>query len=249
MPDGPADTTDVGAYCREVEAYLCRRNGGHIIRLVGPAFALVSAWATQGIPLRVVLQGVDRTVTRLEARGPRRRPVPIAFCEADVLEAFDQWRRAVGPSVSRAAAASTGGVEPASAKRQPSLTRHVERVIERLSSLRAGTSLPAQAGRAIDAALASLGDVVSRTKGVRGEARQALRDELVSIDEALMASLVASFADGQSGARRDVLLARAQDDLRPLRPRLSDEAYTEATHRVLRHLVRVDLGLPEIVLP
>jgi hypothetical protein len=246
MADAPGDTTDVGAYCRDVEAYLCRRNGGHIIRLVGPAFTLVSAWATQGMPLRVVLQGVDRTVTRLEARGPRRRPVRIEFCEADVLEVFDQWRRAVGPSVSRAA----GTVCPeAPAKRQPSLTRHVERVVERLSSVRAGTSLPVEAAHAIDAALVGLGDVVSRAKGVRGDARQALRAELVRVDEALMASLAAAFMDGPSGGRRDVLLARAEADLRPLRPRLSDEAYRDATQRVLRHLVRVDLGLPEIVLP
>ena len=50
--DGPAMAADdVHAYCREVEAYLCRRNDGHLIRVVGPAFELVKGWAAQGIPL------------------------------------------------------------------------------------------------------------------------------------------------------------------------------------------------------
>ena len=88
--------TDIGAFCRAVEAHLCRVNGGHLVRIVGPAFELVAGWAKEGMPLRIVLHGVDRTVARLTAKGPRRRPVRIEFCEADVRDAADQWRRAVG---------------------------------------------------------------------------------------------------------------------------------------------------------
>ena len=29
---------DIGAFCRAVEAHLCRVNGGHLVRIVGPAF-------------------------------------------------------------------------------------------------------------------------------------------------------------------------------------------------------------------
>ena len=66
------------------------------MRVVGPAFDLVQGWAAAGVPLKVALSGIDRCCARLEARGPRRRPVRVEFCEADVLEAFDGWRRAVG---------------------------------------------------------------------------------------------------------------------------------------------------------
>ena len=34
-------------YCREIEAYLCRKNDGHLIRVVGPSFDLVSAGPTR----------------------------------------------------------------------------------------------------------------------------------------------------------------------------------------------------------
>ena len=34
-------------YCREIEAYLCRKNDGHLVRIVGPAFEQVCGWAAQ----------------------------------------------------------------------------------------------------------------------------------------------------------------------------------------------------------
>ena len=44
---------DVESYCRDLEAYLCRKNDGHLIRITGPAFEHVQGWAHQGIPLKV----------------------------------------------------------------------------------------------------------------------------------------------------------------------------------------------------
>ena len=82
-------------YCRQLESYLCRKNDGHLIRIVGPAFEQVCGWATRGIPIKVACRGIDRCFDRYYARGPRRRPVRIEFCEADVLDVFDEWRRAV----------------------------------------------------------------------------------------------------------------------------------------------------------
>src|SRR6185295_15042434 len=87
---------DVPEYCREIETYLCRKNDGHLIRVVGPSFEIVSGWAEQGVPLKVACAGIDRYFERYYRKGPRRRPVKIDFCEADVLDMFDEWRRAVG---------------------------------------------------------------------------------------------------------------------------------------------------------
>ena len=56
----------------------------------------MQGWANQGIPLKVAEAGIDRYFERYYRKGPRRRPVRIEFCEADVLDAFDDWRRAVG---------------------------------------------------------------------------------------------------------------------------------------------------------
>ena len=71
MPESPED------YSRQVEAYLCRKNDGHLIRIVGPVFEQVCGWALRGVPLKVAFAGIDRCFERYYAKGPRRRPLRI----------------------------------------------------------------------------------------------------------------------------------------------------------------------------
>ena len=66
--DGAAPSVGPGSgaadYCRHIEAYLCRKNDGHLIRIVGPAFDVVSRWEAQGVPLNVACAGIDRYFER-----------------------------------------------------------------------------------------------------------------------------------------------------------------------------------------
>jgi hypothetical protein len=100
-----------GEFCRDIETYLCRKNEGHLIRIVGPVFEKVCGWAAQGVPIKIAYRGIDRYVERQQAKnpGPRRRPIRVEFCEADILDAFDEWRRAVGVTSSAVAAAAAAG--------------------------------------------------------------------------------------------------------------------------------------------
>src|SRR3954470_22317092 len=126
--DSPED------YCRQLESYLCRKNDGHLVRIVGPAFEQVCGWAARGVPIKVACRGLDRYFERYYAKGPRRRPVRIEFCEADVLDVFDEWRRAVGvPAAEVDTAAGTDAT-----RRHSSLPAHLERIIARLTALRSG---------------------------------------------------------------------------------------------------------------
>ena len=63
-------------YCREIESYLCRKNDGHLIRVVGPSFDLVTSWAAAGVPLNVAFNGIDRRVERYYSQGAAAAPGP-----------------------------------------------------------------------------------------------------------------------------------------------------------------------------
>src|SRR5215216_1302925 len=102
------DGIDLDGYCRAIESHLCRKNDGHLIRVAGPTFDLVRGWAEQGVPLKVALGGIDRTFERYYRKGARRRPLQVSFCNADVLDAFDNWRRAIGLSGASDAGAHNG---------------------------------------------------------------------------------------------------------------------------------------------
>ena len=218
---------DRDAYCREVEAYLCRRNGGHLVRVVGPAFELVRGWSERGIPLKVVFSGIDRQVERYLAKGPQRRPVRIEFCEADVLDVFDEWRRAVG--VAAADQAAPDAADAAEGRRE-SMAAHLERSVARLTARRAG------ADRALDTLL----DAVVRE--LDAEKREALLERLRALDGELQAA--AQAACDAATLRR--LTEEADLQLAPFRPRMAAAAYAQSRQACLDRLIREHAKLPTL---
>lgn len=229
---------DPAEYVREVERYLCQRNHGHLVRVVGPAFELVRGWAAAGVPLKVTLLGIDRCCTRLEARGPRRRPVRIEFCEADVLDAFDNWRRAVGVT---SAAAGEGG-EPPARPRKPALAAHIERAIARLANARGAGPATRPLHQHVERAIRDLEQLGGSAAGARGEQRAGIVSELSRMDAELMAAAI-----GQLDPERATQLrAEAVDELAAFGNRMPAEARATAIESAFARLVREDAGLPTI---
>jgi hypothetical protein len=230
----PADSD----YCREIEAYLCRKNDGHLIRVVGPSFELVSAWAAQGVPLKVAFGGIDRYFERYYRKGPRRRPVKIDFCEADVLDLFDQWRRATG--VVSDAESRIPSPEP----RLPSLPAHLSRVVLRLTSARAGGALGAGFDALIDRVAAELDAAKAKAGGLRGEARQALLARLAALDRELLQQARAALdAPAQASLSRE-----AEEELAGFRTGMTADAFARAHEAAMDRLVRDRFKLPIVAL-
>jgi hypothetical protein len=227
---------DPETYCRDVEAYLCRKNDGHLIRIVGPAFEQVCGWAARGIPIKVVNRGIDRYFERYYSKGPRRRPVRIEFCEADVLDVFDEWKRAVG--VARMGVDSPSDEEPA--RTQGTLPAHLERLVARLTALRSGED------RRLDAVLDEIVREVDaargRSKNVRGDARTALVERLQILD----ARLVQAARDVCDTTTLQRLDADADRELAPFRQRMPADAYAQSKQLCIDRLIREHLRLPII---
>ncbi len=233
---------DVPEYCREIETYLCRKNDGHLIRIVGPSFEIVSRWATDGVPLKVALGGIDRYFERYYRKGPRRRPVKIDFCEADVLDVFDEWRRATGLTVGAAAGAEADGVQTQARKKGPSLPEHLERVLARLSSLRATGVLGEAADPLVDVVSSELDAARGKSAGLRGEERRALLARLAALDSELMALVRATASPAMVIAARQ----EASEELGTFRSTMAPEAFDRALDLAATRILRERLGLPVV---
>jgi hypothetical protein len=235
---------DVQSYCRDLEAYLCRKNDGHLIRITGPAFEQVQGWAHQGIPLKVAEAGIDRYFERYYRKGPRRRPVQIMFCEADVLDAFDDWRRAVG--ISRVATDADGGPEVEEplpeARPRKSLLSQIESALARLTVLRGSDKAGPSLGAALDAAVRALDAARPDAARARGEARNELLERLAKIDDQLLAAAVESL----DPATRTSFEREADQELAPFRERMADDAYRQSRRAAVHRLVRHHFGLPSL---
>ena len=228
-------------YCRAVEAHLTRKNDGHLIRIVGPAFELVRGWAEQGIPFKIAIHGIDRAFERYYAKGARRRPLRIEFCKEDVLDAFDQWRRAVG----------VRGVDgdQAPPRRREGLATHIARAISRLTALRGGST--AADGRpslrladdVLDEVVRVLDGLAASAERARGDARERILADLSALDTRLIDAARAA----AGGAVLAELGAQADDDLRPFRDRMPADAWRQARQAATTRLLRERAQLPALV--
>ena len=226
--------TDLAEYCREIEAYLTRKNEGHLIRIAGPVFEQVSGWAAQGVPLAVAFRGIDRYCERYYAKGPRRRPVRVEFCEADILDLFDDWRRAVG--VTQLVDESAGTDAPA---KRDSLPAHLDRAIARLTAMRA-SGRSADFDRRLDEAVRELDRTRAAAKQARGDARASLLDRLAVLDRELLDAARGEIDD----TRRAALMAEAQTEIAPFAARMTAEARAKAVDAAFDRLLRDAIGLP-----
>lgn len=227
--------TDVAQYCREIEAYLCRKNEGHLIRIVGPVFEQVSGWAAQGVPLAVAFRGIDRYCERYYAKGPRRRPVRVEFCEADILDAFDDWRRAVG--VAQLVDEFRDAEAPA---KRDSLPAHLDRAIARLTAMRAAFAKARAFDSRLDDVVRELDRTRAAAKQARGEARAAILDRLAVLDRELLDAARGEIDED----RRAALAAEARTEIAPFAARMTDEARAKAIDAAFDRLLRDLVGLP-----
>ena len=226
--------TDLSDYCRQLESYLCKKNGGHLVRIAGPAFEQVLGWAKQGVPLTVAYRGIDRYCERLQARGGSRRPVRIEFCEGDILEIFDDWRRSVGVVLHQ------GGGEGPPAKAKATLAGHLERVVARLVASRTQRSPGFE--QHVASLLAEIDRLSGEAKKSRGDARTAILDRLAVLDRDLVHAAAAELdVNALASARRE-----AEGELASYGARLAPEARARAAEAVFERLVREALGLPTL---
>jgi len=244
---------DPGAYCREVETYLCRKNDGHLIRIVGPAFARVCDWAQAGVPLQVVTRGIDKKLARYHANGQKRRPLRIEYCEADVLELFDEWRRAVGvtrtadspgPDDADADDGADGEADDpapeagAGRRRRISLPQHIDRVIAHATNQLAHREPATGIHAALDHVITELDALRGEARTARGAARATLAERLGVIDANLIAA-----ARTAAGPELRTVEDDARAELAPFRSRMTDgpfaRALTACTNRMLRERFRL----------
>jgi hypothetical protein len=94
----------IADYCREIETYSVPKERRPPDPRRRPVVRARVGVGGAGRAAEDRVAGIDRYFERYYRKGPRRRPVKIDFCEADVLDVFDEWRgagyrRAAGPSV------------------------------------------------------------------------------------------------------------------------------------------------------
>lgn len=204
-------------YFTEIEDAFIRRRGKHL--LVSPLdWSLMESWKAMGIPLHVVLRGIEKAFDSYEAR-PRNRSVKTLFyCQEEVEAQFAEWRES--QTGAHAAAESGAGPEAGGAGKSDAGAA---------AAAGEGTALPFPR-EVITAHLADCRRELGRALETRGAGEEALREALARA----AARLEEVAADFERAARPNAeLLESSLTDLeglidRALHTSLPAEAIAEA---------------------
>jgi hypothetical protein len=83
-------------YFRRVEEHFGQRRGGPLV-LSPKDWRLLEKWHEKGIPLPVVLRGINHAFDRFRASGPRPDRInSLRYCEQEVQAAWEEHRAAHG---------------------------------------------------------------------------------------------------------------------------------------------------------
>ena len=113
--NGGVPVTNYFNFYTEIEEYFCQKRGAHLL-VSTLDWAVIETWQKAGIPLEVVLKGIDRAFERYDAKK-RGRPVKsLLYCVdavADVAEEAKEAAAGRGPAAGTERPAPFGAGEVA----------------------------------------------------------------------------------------------------------------------------------------
>jgi len=233
-------------YYTEIEEHFQRRRGT-LLMLSTLDWALIATWQEAGFPLEAVLQGIDATFEKYEARkakGRARRINGLAYCAQEVLRAMeDMHEAATGAVRKRAATAEESGFEIAR------IAGFLREIAERLNA----AALPANAA-------SICGETVQRLRDLAGSVEQTdSKQQPISIEsisiESLEQHLLAMedqlFAALQTFTPTENLIALREQstrELAPYRSRLNTVQIRQIEQQFLRRCLFQQYNLPRLSL-
>lgn len=224
-------------YFTEIEDAFVRRRGRHLF-LSPLDWALMETWKQQGIPLHIVLRGVERSFDSYESRPRKRTVKTLLYCQEEVEAQYAEWMEArVGaPEASQHHDGVESDATPFSA---PAIREHLDRCHSTLVKL--------SASRKQD----ELSEALARAAGLLKEIQddhvldtRRLEDSLTGLERMLNEAMMAVVATPDL----DVLKKEIKDQLKPYRSQMEPSVYNQTFDNLLLKRVREQFAVPRLSL-
>lgn len=197
-------------------------------------WALVEEWWERGIPLWIVLEGIDGMFRRKGTTADRRRVRRLGLCRQEVEDRFREHERS---SVGRR------GRDPDRKAASPRETRDLLRqAIDRLTMAvgRARADSRPEAAGILEGAARELSSLACRPVGTTDSA--AVRIQLHEVEDSLLAALTRLTDSGQLETLRENAASRLSGH----KQRMTPEAFEATVTRLVAQGIRELHGLPSL---
>ena len=200
----------------------------------------METWKQQGIPLHIVLRGVEKSFDSYEARPRKRSVKSLLYCQEEVEAQFAEWVEAhVG--------SATGSAEPESDKTPFSfaaISEHLQRSRNALSELAQSRKQEDDLSEALTRAIALLADIEKDfASGATLDTRK-LEDSLTGLERMLNDSMLSV----AGSSTLDEFKNGVKDQLKPYRSQMDAAAYKQTFDNLLLKRLREEFAVPRLSL-
>jgi hypothetical protein len=234
-------------YFTEIEEHFVRRRGKHLF--VSPMdWSLIATWRDSGVPLHVVLRGIDRAMDTFFAKQPRRdsKVSTLFYCHASVMEEYARHMEShLGEEPSAPTAPSAP--EPAGDSGGPDRNTMLEFLNAKKSEIKSlSGKLSAREGTSegIDRCVQRLEEIIRDLEEDRQVDLEALDRDLAILDETLVGVLRPLLAPEQIAAWEQ----EAKKELKIYRKKLPRETYNKISENFLRTRIHRHFAIGELSL-
>jgi hypothetical protein len=226
-------------YFTEIEDAFVRRRGKHLF-LSPMDWALMETWKQQGIPLHIVLRGVEKSFDSYEARPRKRTVKTLLYCQEEVEAQYAEWIEAhVG--------SSPASPEPESDKTPFSfaaISEHLQRCRSALSELAQSRKPEDDLSEALTRSAALLVDIEKDfVSGATVDTRK-LEDSLTGLERLLNDSMLSV----ASSSTLDELKKGVKDQLKPYKAQMDGAVYKQTFDNLLMKRLREQFSMPRLSL-
>ena len=234
-------------YFTEVEDTFVRRRAKHLF-LSPLDWALIESWKEMGIPLHLVLRGIEKAFDSWEAKPRKRSVKSLLYCQEEVEAQYAEWLESrVGASLSEAEQTEAAKGEDDSAPFSRSA------LVEHLRSARAKLAATEQLRKATatDDLCEALARAVTLLTDLEGEClagpvpdAQKLEQSLGGVERMLSEAVLAAAATAQLAE----ITREIKKQLRPYRSHMELAVYEQTVDNFLLKRLREQLGVPRLSL-
>ena len=201
----------------------------------------METWKQQGIPLHVVLRGVEKSFDSYEARPRKRTVKTLLYCQEEVEAQYAEWVEAhVGSS-------STAAAEPESDKTPFSfaaISQHLQRSRNALSELAHSRKQADDLSEALTRAIGLLADIEKDFASSATLDTRKLEDSLTGLERMLNDSMLSAAGSGTL----DEFKKGVKDQLKPYRAQMDAAAYKQTFDNLLLKRLREEFAMPRLSL-
>jgi len=201
----------------------------------------METWKQQGIPLHIVLRGVEKSFDSYEARPRKRTVKTLLYCQEEVEAQYAEWVEA------HVGSATTAATEPESDKTPFSfaaISEHLQRCRNSLSELVKSRKQEDDLSEGLTRAAALLADIEKDfASGATLDTRK-LEDSLTGLERMLNDSMLSVASSGTLDELKKVV----KDQLKPYRAQMDAAVYKQTFDNLLLKSLREQFAVPRLSL-